>query len=107
MLKHKPIFNPYKSIEDIVNDSKLEFVQMETLIAEKHRKELQRIAYSLPVVVPSTIGENGTLDFDMIEKNYTASCVLPGNLFRRQQMFYYDEMFDGRNDWSKYKTIEL
>ena len=107
LLKHKLIFNTYKAIEDIVNDSKLEFVQMETLIAEKHRKELQRITYSLPVVVPSPIGENGILDFEMIEKNYTVSCVLPGNLFRRQQMFYYDEMFNGRIDWSKYKTIEL
>lgn len=107
ILKHKPIFCSYKTIEDIVNDSKLEFVQMETLIAEKHRKELQRITYSLPIVIPSPIGENGTLDFDMIEKKYAESCLLPENLFRRQQMFYYNQMFDGKNDWSNYKTIEL
>ena len=106
ILKHRPIFNSYKSIEDIVNDSKLEFVQMETLIAEKFRKELQRIAYSLPIVIPSPIGESGTLDFDMIEKKYAESFVLPGCLFRRQQMFYYDDMFDEKNDWSKYKTVE-
>ena len=106
ILKHKPVFNAYKSIDDIVNDNKLEFVQMETLIAEKHRKELQRIAYSLPIVISAPIGEKGTLDFDMIEKKYAESCLLPGNLFRRQQMFYYEEMFDGRNDWGNYKTIE-
>ena len=106
ILKHRPIFNSYKSIEDIVNDSKLEFVQMETLIAEKFRKELQRIAYSLPIVIPSPIGENGALDFDMIEKKYAESYVLPGSLFRRQQMFYYADMFDGKNDWSQYKSFE-
>lgn len=107
ILKHKPVFSSYKSIDDIVNDSKLEFVQMETLIAEKYRKELQRIAYSLPIVLSAPIGENGILDFDMIENNNVKSCLLPGNLFRRQQMFYYEEMFDGKNDWSNYKTIEL
>ena len=107
ILKHKPVFNSYQSIDDIVNDRKLEFVQMETLIAEKHRKELQRIAYSLPIVIPAPIGEKGVLDFDMIEKKYAESCLLPGILFRRQQMFYLEEMFDGRNDWSNYKTIEL
>ena len=106
ILKHRPIFNSYKSIEDIVNDSKLEFVQMETLIAEKFRKELQRIAYSLPIVIPSPIGESGALDFDMIEKKYAESYVLPGSLFRRQQMFYYADMFDGKNDWSQYKSFE-
>ena len=106
ILKHRPIFNSYKSIEDIVNDNRLEFVQMETLIAEKFRKELQRIAYSLPIVIPSPIGENGTLDFDMIEKKYAESYVLPGSLFRRQQMFYYSNMFDGKNDWNQYKTVE-
>lgn len=107
ILKHKPVFSSYQSIEDIVNDSKLEFVQMETLIAEKHRKELQRITYSLPIVIPAPIGENGILDIDMIEKKYAESCLLPGILFRRQQMFYQEEMFDGRNDWSNYKTVEL
>lgn len=107
ILKHKPVFSSYQSIEDIVNDNKLEFVQMETLIAEKHRKELQRITYSLPIVIPAPIGENGILDFDMIEKKYAESCLLPGNLFRRQQMFYQEDMFDGKNDWSKYKTVEL
>ena len=107
ILKHKTVFISYQSIEDIVNDNKLEFVQMETLIAEKHRKKLQRITYSLPIVIPAPIGENGILDFDMIEKNYTESCLLPRNLFRRQQMFYQEDMFDGKNDWSKYKTVEL
>lgn len=106
ILKHRPVFNSYKTIDDIVNDSKLEFVQMETLIAEKLRKELQRISYSLPIVMPSPIGENGTLDFDMIENNYAKSLVLPASLFRRQQMFYYADMFDGKKDWSLYKTIE-
>ena len=80
---------------------------METLIAEKHRKQQQRITYSLPVVIPSPIGENGTLDFDMIEKKYAESCLLPTNLFRRQQMFYYSELFADKKDWKQYKTIEL
>lgn len=107
ILKHKLIFDPYKSIDDIVNDDTLEFVQMETLIAEKFRKDLQRIAYSLPIVVPSPIGENRTLDFNMIENNYVGTGVLPGNLFRRQQMFYFADMFDGHKDWSQYKTVEI
>lgn len=107
ILKHRPIFSSYKSINEIVNDNKLEFVQKETLIAEKFRKGLQRIAYSLPIVIPSPIGENGTLDFDMIEKKYAESCLLPTNLFRRQHMCYYSEMFAGKKDWKQYKTIEL
>lgn len=105
ILKHKPVICSYKTVDDIVND-KMEFVQMETLIAEKHRKNQQRIAYSLPVVIPSPIGEDGTLDFDMIEK-YAESRLLPTNLFRRQQMFYYSELFAGKKDWKQYKTIEL
>lgn len=107
ILKHRPIFSSYKSIDEIVNDNKLEFVQMETLIAEKFRKGLQRITYSLPIVIPSPIGENGTLDFDMIEKKYAESCLLPANLFRRQHMCYYSEMFAGKKEWKLYKTIEL
>lgn len=107
ILKHRPIFNSYQTINDIVNDKNLEFVQMETLIAEKYRKENQRIAYSLPIVIPSPIVENRFLDFDMIEKNYAEGGVLPGNLFRRQHMFYYENMFNGQIDWSLYKTIEL
>ena len=107
ILKHRPIFSSYKTVDDIVNDDKLEFVQMETLIAEKHRKNQQRITYSLPVVIPSPIGENGTLDLDMIEENYAKSCLLPINLFRRQHMSYYSKMFTGEKDWKRYKTIEL
>lgn len=107
ILKHRPIFCSYKTIDDIVSDDKLEFVQMETLIAEKYRKNQQRITYSLPVVIPSPIGENGTLDIVMIEKKYAESCLLPINLFRRQHMCYYSDMFAGGKDWKQYKTIEL
>lgn len=104
--KHHIVDEPYQTIDDIVNDKRLEFVQMETLIAEKYRKEHQRIAYSLPIVIPSPMGDFGTLDFEMIEKKYAEAGVLPGNLFRRQQMFYYENMFNGQIDWSQYKTIE-
>ena len=107
ILKHKPIFTSYKSINEIVNDNKLEFVQMETLIAEKFRKDLQRIAYSLPIVVPSPIGENGTLDINMIEHKFAEAGVLSGCLFRRQHMTYYTDMFDGQKDWGQYKTVEI
>ena len=107
ILKHRPIFTPYKSINDIVNDNRLEFVQMETLIAEKYRKDLQRITYSLPIVIPSPIGEYGTLDINMIEHKYAETGVLPGNLFRRQHISYYADMFDGQNDWGQYKTVEI
>ena len=105
--KHRPFLCSYKTVDDIVNDNRLEFVQKETLIAEKHRKRQQRITYSLPVVIPASILENGTLDFDMIEKKYAESGLLPKNLFWRQQMFYYSEMFTGKKDWKQYKTIEL
>lgn len=104
--KHRIVDEPYQTIDDIVNDNGLEFVQMETLIAEKYRKEHQRIAYSLPIVISSPMGDFGTLNFEMIEKKYAEAGVLPGNLFRRQQMFYYENMFDGQIDWSQYKTIE-
>lgn len=107
ILKHRPIFCSYKTVEDIVNDNNLEFVQKETLIAEKHRKQQQRITYSLPVVIQSPIGENGILNFDMIEKKYAESFLLPTNLFRRQYMRYHTEMFAGENNWKQYKTIEL
>ena len=105
--KHKRIFDEYKSIEDIVNDKKLEFVQMETLIAEKLQKEDRRITYSIPIVIPSTICGDKTLDFSMIENNCTDDGTLPSNLFRRQNMFYYENVFNGQKDWSIYKTIEL
>lgn len=105
--KHKRIFDEYNSIEDILNDKKLEFVQMETLIAEKRQKEEKRITYSMPIVIPSTICGNKTLDFSMIENNCTEDGTLPSNLFRRQNMFYYEDVFNGQKDWSIYKTIEL
>lgn len=105
--KHKRIFDEYKSIEDIVNDKKLEFVQMETLIAEKLQKEDRRITYSIPIVIPSTICGDKTLDFSMIENNCTDDGTLPSNLFRRQNMFYYENVFNGQKDWSIYKTKEL
>ena len=105
--KHRRIFDEYKSIEDIVNDKKLEFVQMETLIAEKQQKENRRIAYSIPIVIPSTICGSRTLDFSMIEINCTEDGTLPSNLFKRQNMFYYEDVFNGQKDWSIYKTIEL
>ena len=105
--KHKHIFNEYKSVEDIVNDKKLEFVQMETLIAEKRQEEDRRITYSLPIVIPSTICRGKTLDFGMIENNCTEMRTLPSNLFKRQNMFYYEDAFNGQKDWSIYKTIEL
>ena len=107
IMKHRPIFIPYKDINEIVNDKTLKFVQMETLIAEKQQMKLQRIAYSLPVVIPSRIGENGILDISLIENNLTQSCTLPDNLFHRQHMTTYEELFNVERDWSQYKTIEL
>ena len=106
-MKHRPVFSPYNTVEQIVGDSKLEFVQMETLVADIYRKSQQRITYSLPIVVPAPIGENGMLDFGMIENNYAMGGTLPENLFRRQQMCYETKMFNGERDWSQYKTVEI
>ena len=107
IMKHRPVFSPYNTVEQIVGDSKLEFVQMETLVADIYRKSQQRITYSLPIVVPAPIGENGMLDFGMIENNYAMGGTLPENLFRRQQMCYETKMFNGERDWSQYKTVEI
>ena len=107
ILKHRPVFIPYESVNDIIQNDKLEFVQKETLIAEIRQRNQQRITYSLPIVVSSPIGESGMLDFEMIEKKYAEIGILPANLFRRQQMKYQEEMFDEKNDWSLYKTIEI
>lgn len=107
IMKHSLIGTSYKDVNDIVNDKNLKFVQKETLIAENQQKKLQRIAYSLPVVIPSPIGDNGFLDISLIENNLTKSCVLPDNLFRKQHMMIYEEMFNVERDWAQYKTIEL
>lgn len=106
ILKHKIVFDEYDTVEDILNDDKLEFVQMETLIAEKHCRELQRIAYSLPIVVKSPIGRGKELDFNTIENHYAGKGILPLNLFSKQQMYYFSDAFNGTKDWSCYKTIE-
>lgn len=105
--KHHTLNNPPQGLEEIVGNSRIEFVQKETLYAALCReKDKGRKVYSLPIVKEEPVGYGLQLNPGLIEQRYVGD-RLPPTLFLHQQMFAYDKMFNGDIDWSRYKEIEL
>lgn len=104
--KHKYVKRP-NSDDEIFKNPKLEFVQMETLYAELILSQSkERLTYSLPVVKKDYVGYDNLLTPSFIENNL-AGKQFPPSLFIHKHMFAYEEVFDGKIDWNRYKTIEI